>query len=96
MNKPEVFDPHQKGSFKEEFFPVKICTQRKFRNPEDPSRTFMYDVEETIPTLCVLESRKQTKVNYFPQKPETDTSTAHKKLGNRSFGNEFIEEKIFI
>ena len=42
-------NPH---SFKDEFFPVKVCTQKKVTNIQEMSKTFMHDVEEDYTSLC--------------------------------------------
>ena len=43
---PEVYDKDLKGQFKDEFFPVTICKQKKWLNIEDKTRTMMHGVVE--------------------------------------------------
>ena len=94
---PDIYDPDLKGRMKDEFFPVQVCRQRRYVKVQDPTQTFMHDKLEYLPTHCVLESRMQTEVQYDGKQPKTDTSTASNKLlAGRSFGNDFIKQRVFL
>ena len=59
------------GGFKDAFFPVKVCRQKKIVNIRDES-TFMYDVQEELPEHLKLVKKEQEEVNYDKMRPKND------------------------